>query len=79
MPDDTLPRAVQKWLNRLRCRLVCGLGWAQRSMCWVGCTLELPDKYQWTGDVRRRCGLFVKLLWPLVIKCCCSNLQCWPL
>jgi len=29
MPDDTLPWAVQKWLNRLICRLGCGLGWAK--------------------------------------------------
>jgi len=26
MPDYTLPWAVQKWLNRSRCRLGCGLG-----------------------------------------------------
>jgi len=29
MPDDTLPRAVQKWLNRSIRRLACGLGWAE--------------------------------------------------
>jgi len=27
-PDDTLPWAVQKWLNWLRCCLGCGLGWS---------------------------------------------------
>jgi len=26
---DTLWSCVQKWLNRSRCRLGCGLGWAQ--------------------------------------------------
>jgi len=31
MPDDTLPRAVQKWLNRLICCLGCGLGLAEGS------------------------------------------------
>jgi len=36
MPDDTLTWAVQKWLNRSRCRLGCGLGWADGSMCYMG-------------------------------------------
>ena len=31
MPDDTLPCAVQKWLNRSICRLGCGLWWAEGS------------------------------------------------
>jgi len=31
-----------------------------------GCTLALPGEYEWTVHVRRRCGFFVKLLWPLV-------------
>jgi len=39
MTDDTLPWAVQKWLNRSRCHLGCRLGWAQGSMCYMGCTL----------------------------------------
>ena len=26
---DTLRSSVQKWLNQSRCRLGCGLGWAQ--------------------------------------------------
>ena len=46
--------ALQKWVNRSRCRLVCGLGWAKESMCL-------------TVHVRRRCGLSVKLLRPLFI------------
>ena len=32
-----------------------------------GCTLAPPGEYNWTVHVRRRCGLSVKLLWPLVI------------
>jgi len=30
-PDNTLPWAMQKWLNRSRCCLVSALGWAKRS------------------------------------------------
>jgi len=32
----------------------------------MGCTLAQPGEYDWTVHVRRRCGLFVKLFWPLV-------------
>jgi len=42
-------------LNRLRCRLDCGLGWAQGSMHYMGCTLAPPDEYNWTVHVRRPC------------------------
>ena len=35
MPDDTLTWTVQKWLNRLRCRLGHGLGSAQGSMYYT--------------------------------------------
>jgi len=31
-----------------------------------GCTLAPPDEYDWAVYVRRRCGLFGKLLWRLV-------------
>jgi len=30
---DTLQSSAQKWLNRLRFHLGCGLGWAQGIMC----------------------------------------------
>jgi len=30
---DTLQSSVQKRLNQSRCRLDCGLGWAQGIMC----------------------------------------------
>ena len=30
-------------------------------------TLAPPGEYDWTVHVRRRCGIFVKLLWPLII------------
>jgi len=32
----TLPWAVQKWLNRSRCHLGCGLKWVEGSMCYMG-------------------------------------------
>jgi len=31
MPDNALPWAVQKWLNRSICQSGCGLGWAEGS------------------------------------------------
>jgi len=59
--------ALQKSLNQSRCCLGCGLWRAQGSMHYVGCTLAPPGEYHWTVHVWRRCGLFVKMLWPLVI------------
>jgi len=47
----------------VRSRLGCWVGWAQGSM---GFTLAPPAKYDWTIHMRQLCGLFVKLLWPLV-------------
>jgi len=35
---DTLRSSVQKRLNRSRCRLGFGLGWAQEMACLMGCT-----------------------------------------
>ena len=52
MPKDTLPWALQKWLNRFRCRLGCGLAWVQGSMCYMGCTLAPPGKYDSTVFVQ---------------------------
>jgi len=37
---DTLQSSVQEWLNRLRCRSGCGLGWPQGIMCWMG--VQIP-------------------------------------
>jgi len=37
---DTLQSSVQKWLNQSRCRLGCGLGWAQGIMCKIG--IQIP-------------------------------------
>jgi len=58
---DFVPRAVQKQLNCLRCRLGCGLGWAQESMYWrvhIGNVLRV-----WLNRPRP----YVKLVWPCVI------------
>ena len=47
---------------------------SQRILLSVSIHGLTPGEYQWTVHVRRRCGLFVKLLWPLVIL-----LQQWSL
>jgi len=60
--------ALQKRLNRSKCSLGYGLGWAQGSVREMGrCTFAPPVEYHWTVHLRRRCDLFVELLWPLVI------------
>jgi len=67
MPDDTLPWAVQKWLNWSICCLSCGLGWAEGSTSsilfarcrhvpsWEG-TLAIPGEYDRTVRLRQRYG-----------------------
>ena len=66
MPDDTLPWPVQKRLNRSRCRLGCGLMWAQESMCYMGGgTLTPPLNCPCAAAMQP----YVKLLWPLVLFC----------
>jgi len=50
-----LPRAVQKWLKRSRCRWDLNMG-GPKEAC-VGCTLAQPGEYHWTVHVRRRCGM----------------------
>jgi len=73
--DDTPPWAVQKWLNRSRCCLGCGLRWAQGSMCYVGCALAQPGEYDWIVHVwvgrieAAAMRPYVKLLWPLAMGC----------
>jgi len=63
---NTLPRALQKRLNRPRCRLGCGLRWAQGSMLDGG---KLWRHLANTTEMSV-CGgdePYGKLLWPLVV------------
>jgi len=53
----TLWWAVQKRLNRSRCRLGVWLRWAQGTMYYVVCTLPPPGEYHWTVHVRWRWGM----------------------
>jgi len=63
------------------CRELCKNGWTDGHAVWVmdsdglkeacvtwGCTLAPPGEYHWILQVRRRCGLFVKLIWPTQLK-----------
>jgi len=62
---DFLSWAVQKRLNRLICRLGCGLGWAEGVQSYspgganmpshMG-TLAPPGEYDWTVHLRQQCG-----------------------
>jgi len=62
MPDDTLPWAVQKWLNRSRCRLDRWLGWAEGSMCYMWGTLTQPGKCDWIVRLWQWCSLMSNYL-----------------
>jgi len=61
-----MPLAVQKRLNQSRCRLGVDSGGSKEACVRWWCTLARPGECDWTALVRRWCGLFVKLLWPLV-------------
>ena len=46
MPDDTVPSAVQKWLNpSIEMLFGLGLGWVQVGMFYVGCTRVSSGEY----------------------------------
>jgi len=67
MPNNTLPSAVQKW--RTDRDAVCVVdSAAPKKVCirW-GCTLAPTGEYHSTVRVWQWCGLFVNLLWALVI------------
>ena len=58
---DTLRELCKKWLNRWRCSLGFGVGWAQGSMYY--CTLAPPVNFSSAVAMRP----VVKLLRPLVM------------
>jgi len=80
MPNDILPWAVQKWLNRSICRLGYGLGWTEGSTSSIivarlrQCALT-GGHVGVTWRIRLKLNLpsaaamwsYVKLLWPLII------------
>jgi len=47
---------AQKWLNRTRCYLSCGLEWPEGRICVTWVMLAPPGEYDWTVRVRMRCG-----------------------
>jgi len=49
--------ALQKRLNRSRCRLGCGLGGPKEACVRWACTLTQPGEYDWTVHVLWRRGL----------------------
>jgi len=57
MPDDTLQSAVQKWLDRSRCCLVSGLGWAELKRRRCGPT---SNYFEHLLLFTARCGLFLE-------------------
>jgi len=61
---DTLRSSVQRRLNRSRCRLGCGLTWAQSIMCYIGG----PDPL-WKGAILVDRGAHCKLSALSAIKC----------
>ena len=65
MPDNILPWAVQKWLNRSKCRLACGLGCPQEACIRSGAHWShLANTTE--PSIAAAMQPFVKLLWPLV-------------
>ena len=58
---------MKKRLNRSRCCLACGLGWAQVTMF---CTLAPPGEYNRTAHVQPRCDLMSNYfdIWPLDVR-----------
>jgi len=77
MPNDTLPWAVQKWLNRSRCCLRCGLGWAKRSMCYMGAhwrnLANTIESFLCGGDAPYVKNYFDHLLFLLLLLRKCSD------
>jgi len=80
---DILPWAVWEWLDRSICRLNCGLGWAEGSICSIvftrlcQCT-HMRRHIGATWQILLNCPSvavmqsYVELLWPFVIMNICK-------
>jgi len=65
MPNDNLPRAMQKWLNRSRCHhLGCGLGWDQGGG-HTGATWRIP--------LHRPCAAVMRPFCQITLTSCLFN------
>jgi len=64
---DAGPWAVQKWLNRSRCRLRLGLRWAKVNMYYVGVHSGANCSISLHHPCMAAMRPFVKLLWRLVL------------
>jgi len=67
----TIMNPAKTWTNQdnIWVELWTRMGPKEACVRW-GCTLAQPGEYDWTVHVWRRCGLFVKLLWPLILFAC---------
>jgi len=67
MPNNTLSWAVHKQLNQSRCRLGCGLGWDEESICYIGA--HIGATWRIRLNMNRPCAAamrpYVELFWPL--------------
>jgi len=63
------------YLNRSRCRLGFGLGWAKVALWGWGCTVAPPGKYHWTIRVWRWCGLISNYFDHLLLLACIAVLH----
>jgi len=74
------PHRSTFYLDAAYCYRPNSMVWTHQDAVWVvdsgvpeeacltwECTLAQPDEYNWTVHVRWWCGLFVKLLWTLVL------------
>jgi len=74
--NDTLPSAVQKWPNRSWCRLDCGLGWTEWSMCYIGGQIGATWRIRLNRPFAAAMLPYVKLLWTIFFNFA-SYTFCW--
>jgi len=79
---DTLRELCKKWLNRWRCSLEFGVGWAQGTMYYVGCTLAPPVNLSCVASMRPVVKLFSPLvmvaLWNAIVQQGDHHVGHWP-